>query len=323
MAAPPHDEWVQGNSAGVLLQPVDKLLLHTTEGTSIKGACGAYQTNNSWPHLTVDCMFGHTYKRCGHLDMDQAARSLRNLSGGVQTNLDGVIQIEVVGFATRPHEIDWTWLGANVVAPIVRRIPTIPLVSTVTWVAYPASYGAGAAQRLSGAGWSFYRGILGHQHAPENLHGDPGLIPIDTIIAAATTPSLPPPPPEDLMPFPVIGAPTDQADRPWRALLPGKVVTFVNTDPLPESTLHETFAPSWAYQTGTACGVFEPMHRCASDVQYDQAVAVAQQYMQLPGTAGPKGDKGDPGEPGADGADGQDGVGLPASFHAQITPDPT
>jgi hypothetical protein len=125
---------------------------------------------------------------------------------------------------------------------------------------------------------------------------------------------------DDLMPFPVIGAPTDQLQRPWRALLPGKLVTFLDWDPLPASTEHETFAPGWAYFSGGAAGVFSPMHRCASEVEYDQACAVAQQFTQLPGTPGPPGP---PGVDGADGQDGADGVGLPAEFHATITPDPT
>jgi hypothetical protein len=191
MTRPAHDEWVQGNSAGPHEAPVEMLLLHTTEGESIKGACSAYRLNNSWPHLTIDCMFGHDYTRCGHLDLEVAARSLRNLAGGVETNREGVIQIEVVGFAAHPEDIDWWWLGVNVVGPLCREMG-IPISSSVPWVAYPASYGLTAPQRLSGAAWTFYRGILGHQHAPENLHGDPGRIPIAALLEAASGDTAPP-----------------------------------------------------------------------------------------------------------------------------------
>jgi hypothetical protein len=51
-------------------------------------------------------------------------------------------------------------------------------------VAYPASYGD-APQRLSPAAWDAYSGVLGHQHAPDNSHGDPGAIDINRILSAA------------------------------------------------------------------------------------------------------------------------------------------
>lgn len=184
MPRPPHNTWVQGNSAGSYSSPVDKFLIHTTEGGSIAGAVAAYRANNSWPHLTVDARVGQTPTICGHLDLNVAARSLRNMAGGVQTNTDGVIQIEVVGTATNPAGIDWAWIGEHVVGPICRTMG-IPVHSTVSWVPYPASYGLRAAQRLSGAAWTAYQGVLGHQHAPENDHGDPGAIPILVVLDAA------------------------------------------------------------------------------------------------------------------------------------------
>lgn len=180
---PPHDEWVSGNSAGPYTSSVDKFLIHTTEGTSIEGAVAAYRSGNSWPHLTVECRFGKKYRRCGHLDLSMAARSLRNESGGVETNTDGVIQVEVVGTATAPEYIDWEWFAHNVIEPICVPL-MIPCVSPVDWIAYPDSYGESAHQRLDNKQWGSYKGILGHQHAPENDHGDPGAIPIDLILAA-------------------------------------------------------------------------------------------------------------------------------------------
>lgn len=177
--------WISGNSAGPHLFKPGKLLLHTTEGSSIEGAIAAYRAANSWPHTTVDYMFGHPYRICRHLDYDLSGRALRNEAGGVQTNTAGVIQIEVVGAASRPHEIDWVTFAREVVGPLCRA-HTIPVVSTLPWVPYPASYGKGAAQRLGGEAWLAYRGILGHQHAPENSHGDPGAIPIADVLRAAT-----------------------------------------------------------------------------------------------------------------------------------------
>lgn len=192
-------EWVQGNSAGPHRAAVTKLVLHTTEGGSIEGAVAAYVVNNSWPHLTVD---SRSLRVCQHLPYDVAARSLRNLPGGVETNTQGVIQIEVVGRAAEPAGINWEWVGREVAGPVCADTG-IPVQSTVTWVAYPESYGQFAAQRLGFNQFLAYAGILGHEHVPENDHGDPGAIPIGTLLAAAQ-PSLPPtstPPKDDQMLF--------------------------------------------------------------------------------------------------------------------------
>lgn len=180
---------ITGNSAGAMNGDGSrKALLHSTEGDSIDSAVSAYRANNSWPHRTVDL------KRrivAEHLPLDVAARSLQNLPGGAdQTNKDGtvLIQYELVGTATNPASIggpeDWAWFGREVLGPDCRAMG-VPLVSTVRWAPYPASYGMGAPQRLSPAAWDAYSGVLGHQHAPDNSHGDPGAIPIDLILNAA------------------------------------------------------------------------------------------------------------------------------------------
>jgi hypothetical protein len=179
---------IQGNSAGPMNGDGSrKALLHSTEGSSIEGAVSAYRQHNSWPTKTVDL------KRrivAQHLDLNVAARSLQNLPGGADaTNKDGdvLIQYELVGSAKDPASIgsraDWEWFGREVLGPDCRRMG-IPLVSTVCWVAYPASFG-NAPQRLSPAAWDAYSGVLGHQHAPDNVHGDPGAIDIKTILSAA------------------------------------------------------------------------------------------------------------------------------------------
>lgn len=184
-----NSSWVGGNSAGSMNGDGSrKLLLHSTEGATINGAIGAYRTNNSWPHFTVDCKRRQVTQ---HLDVAVAARSLRNDPGGAdQTNRDGSVhvQIEMVGFAGTPASIgstdDLAWFGRQVVAPICAETG-IPIQSTVTWRRYPDSYGKLASQRLSPSAWDAYSGVLGHQHAPDNSHGDPGLIDIHEILNAA------------------------------------------------------------------------------------------------------------------------------------------
>lgn len=184
-----NSQKVLGNSAGAMNGDGSrKLLLHSTEGSTVEGAVAAYRQNNSWPHLTVDCPRRRIVQ---HLPLDVAARSLRNTSAAGETNREGtvLVQIEMVGTATRPTTLgspeDLVWFAERVVQPICKW-GRIPIASTVRWVSYPASYGLGAKQRLTTAAWDAYSGILGHQHAPENTHGDPGSIDIGWIIQHAT-----------------------------------------------------------------------------------------------------------------------------------------
>lgn len=210
-----------GNNAG----PMDgdgsrKLLLHDTEGSTIGGAVGAYQANNSWPHLTVDC---RRRKVQQHLPFNVAARALRNESGGVQTNREGryLVQIELVGFANnRDGSIfgslaDYDWFGSVVVGPICRGLG-IPLRSTVQWVRYPDSYGKHAPQRLSGAAWDAYEGILAHQHAPENSHGDTGTIDITRILRAAAGGTTPVQEDDDMPTLPEMAKALNTPGDPYR-----------------------------------------------------------------------------------------------------------
>src|SRR5262245_58825407 len=77
-----------------------KVVHHTTEASTYAGAKAAYKANRSDPHFTVagEDIFQH-------IDTGLSARSLRNQDGGVQTNRDSAVQIEVVGFAGRPKDI--------------------------------------------------------------------------------------------------------------------------------------------------------------------------------------------------------------------------
>jgi hypothetical protein len=250
MPRPPHNRWVQGNSAGPYTSPLDKFLIHTTEGGSIDGAISAYRANNSWPHLTVDARVGRAPTITGHLDLDVAARSLRNMAGGVQTNTDGVIQIEVVGNAANPAGIDWAWIGEHVVGPICQTMG-IPVHSTVRWVPYPQSYGLNASQRLSGAAWTAFQGVLGHQHAPENDHGDPGAIPILVVLDAAKQAGgpVPKPPEEDDEMIPVYGVQND-ATAYYMAPRDGYVQIFHPWDP-------RTSDPAWAQVVWQPTALYE------------------------------------------------------------------
>lgn len=179
-----------------------KVLWHTTEGRTLEDAIRAYiNGGNINPHITATWT-GTKTRIAQHVSTASASFALRNLAGGVQTNTDHAIQIEVVATCDLRKRGQPGWLYIEDLpdqfvadlGKLVRWLGSdagVPPVSSVTWMPYPH---AGDAQRLSGPAWDVYGGHLGHQHVPENDHGDPGLLPLERIFKAAgvaDTPSTP------------------------------------------------------------------------------------------------------------------------------------
>lgn len=175
-------------------------LWHTTEGRTLD----SYQSGAVAPNLTVLPLIAQkTVKWYQHFDIDCSSRALVNQAGGVQTNTLNVVQIELIGTCDPAHRTSWgtakagvdyiywpeapDWLLAELgkFARWLQDNHGVPLKSTVTFKAYPGSYGADNGVRLTGAQWLAYTGHLGHQHAPENFHGDPGNLDIQKILAFA------------------------------------------------------------------------------------------------------------------------------------------
>lgn len=187
----------------------NKVVLHTTEGMTWPG----YKDGATAPTLTSkpDIKAKRLVHR-QHFPLERSARALRNPAGGVQTNTEDAIQIELVGTCDPTHAKTWNGKVAGVdyiywpaapdwalrglaaeLAELHRLFPAIPLTAPAAsrWLAYPASYGNANRQRMSNPGWDSFKGICGHQHVPENVHGDPGSIDIAKILAYAKNP-LPP-----------------------------------------------------------------------------------------------------------------------------------
>lgn len=180
--------WARGDTVGA------KLLAHTTEGGSTEGAISAYRAHNSWPHITADPV---RRRRAQHVPLSRPARALRNGSTPGETNRDRfVYQVEIVGFAGRSHlwrADDVEWLGTHVFGPLARAVRA-PLTTSVRFYGEDAGFALArvdARQRLPRAAWDAYAGLLGHQHAPENTHWDPGKLDAGRLLAAArgTTPT--------------------------------------------------------------------------------------------------------------------------------------
>lgn len=168
-----------------------KALLHGTESSALPGYDGGAKA----PHFTVvPNKTTQTVKVYQHFDTARPSRALRNLAGGVETNRERVIQIEIVGTSDPRAAGAMILLSAaprwllDGLARLMRWIEGahgIPRVSTPRpWLPYPSSYGATAA-RMTGPEWDGFSGWCGHQHAPENSHGDPGDIDITYLLVTS------------------------------------------------------------------------------------------------------------------------------------------
>jgi hypothetical protein len=143
-----------------------KIVHHTTEGSTASGAMGAYKAHKSDPHFTVDSTTIYQ-----HIDTSVAARSLKNPPGGVQTNKDSAIQIEVVGFAGKPKNKE----TLKNVAKLCRWIEETHKVPKVWPNGLPrrGSRDPGRHNR-NATNWNTKGGHYGHSHVPENDHWNPG-----------------------------------------------------------------------------------------------------------------------------------------------------
>ena len=193
------DHWYQDTYPGSAME-VNTVLWHSTEGRSLP----SYGGGASAPNLTAVPDFGNRELRWyQHHDIDRSSRALVNEADGVQTNTLNVCQVEIVGTCDWVTSAKWLRegvMGTHLYMPdlpdwAVRDLAEfarwmyvhhgVPLDSPVTFRAYPRSYGGNNGVRMSQEKWNNYRGHCGHQHAPENLHGDPGALPMRAILDRA------------------------------------------------------------------------------------------------------------------------------------------
>ena len=169
MARCPFALWrpISGSSGTHLGGPF-KIVHHTTEGSRAQGAFEAFRRNRSDPHFTVDGT--NVYQ---HIDTAEGARALRNEVGGVQTNRDSAVQIEVVGFAHLAKD------RATLIntARLCRWIEQTHGVPNVWPAGLPKTAKNGrdpGSHNRDAATWDQQSGHYGHCHVPENSHWDPG-----------------------------------------------------------------------------------------------------------------------------------------------------
>ena len=212
----------RGNYTGSPIDP-NVGVIHSTETMgwpSYKGPSGTDFPGASAPTYTL---YPNIAKKRiefrQHFPEDRSARALRNEAGGVETNTLNCVQYEVIGTCDAAHAKTWAGKRAGVDYLYMPDVPDwfidqfadfildqherlgIPLNIPDVWLAYgpddrapgrrPASYGDSPV-RFSGQRWSRFKGFCGHQHVPENSHGDPGRFPMDKVIERVKKKMAPP-----------------------------------------------------------------------------------------------------------------------------------
>jgi len=144
-----------------------KVVWHTTQGSSYPRT--TYERTGGVPHYTID-RDGTIYQ---HYRNSHYSRALLNLPGGVETNLDGAIQVEIVGYAgekvTKAQRASITRLSAFFTA---EGIPGVWLNGAPT----KTKHRLVGVEKMSLVRWDFGSGHCGHIDVPENNHWDPAFV---------------------------------------------------------------------------------------------------------------------------------------------------
>ncbi len=162
-----------------------KGVLHTTESSS-------WPSYDGWtilPHATVLPTPGKGVTVHQHIPFTQASFALRHLDSQA-TNTDYAFQFELIGTSAKggpgyywPEADDAVLLDLyeKVMEPLDSAF-VIPF-KAVAFKSYPASFGTSNGIRMSDNFWNTYSGWCGHEHVPQNDHGDPGLFPWARLMA--------------------------------------------------------------------------------------------------------------------------------------------
>jgi hypothetical protein len=157
----PKAKWKgDGVSGGEFAGKPWRVVLHTTETTVLPG----YHDGSYAPHFTaVDGILVQ------HTSLQVASRALYNAPGGVQTNRDNAIQVEIVAYtnAVMMPE-DGRWIGdftASDLSPVHDLLVWLGGQVSLRMIYPPESL------VFSFEDWDNYNGVCGHVNVPENVHG--------------------------------------------------------------------------------------------------------------------------------------------------------
>ena len=168
MARYPDAKWQPiGYNGGTYTGGPFKIVHHTTETPTLAGALAEFKRKPYASHFLVD-----ETQVVQLIDTDVASRALQNLAGGVQTNRDSAVQIELVAYAARPKPA----AALDRVRRLCRWIEATHGVAQVWPSGYPKVAVNGrdpGGHNRSVSNWDNKSGHFGHSQTPENIHWDP------------------------------------------------------------------------------------------------------------------------------------------------------
>lgn len=180
-------QWFEAKYDRGTFTGIDKLLLHTTETSGWP----AYGGGANAPTLTYN-PWNRQWRQ--HNYLNTSARALQDPSStAVRENRDNVVQVELIAYcdpklyAKYGHGVNalpatfYEDMGAFLA--FLNKEWGTPIVRAPEWDTFPPS----DSIRMSGPEYDAFRGVLGHQHASGNTHGDPGMTnaQVDRILAVA------------------------------------------------------------------------------------------------------------------------------------------
>ena len=139
-----------------------KGVMHTTEG-GWEGSLGVFRTTGT-PNFMLGRDGTGRLRLAQFSPIGEMALTLKNLSGGVETNRDAIVQIELVGFSKRT-----LWLPDAATCRILAA-----LMAELVKDGIPLRRGGDGTR--SSSNWTRNAGWFGHGEIPENDHWDPGAL---------------------------------------------------------------------------------------------------------------------------------------------------
>lgn len=196
-------QWWEGDFSRATMPGIEKLLLHTTETTTWP----SYDAGAKAPTLTYNPWVPYAQRWRQHNWLNTSARALQDpTSTPVRENRDNVVQVEIIAYcnpasyAKYGHGVnalpDSAYEDLGGLLAFLHVQWGTPIARAPQWSTFPPP----DSIRMTSAEYDAFKGVLGHQHASGNTHGDPGMTAaqVDRILAVArrlTGPTTPPPPP--------------------------------------------------------------------------------------------------------------------------------
>jgi len=151
-------------------------VMHTIEG-SLESGLAVFRQHFA-PHFTVGRDRNGRLRVLQHIPLGFMAAALKNLPGGVETNFEAEVQIELAG-----HSSTSPWLPdsgvtvalASLMATLNRTVG-IPLSRPFPDRMPPLPWATSSFPRRHAGRWGLVSGWYGHVEVPENNHWDPGAL---------------------------------------------------------------------------------------------------------------------------------------------------